>query len=124
MSTCTYIFLGFTCAYEVICCSLFTHSLYKECKDKNNYKLIQQTMRNEDEDSQEFDRMLKKIDNIGDEKETPILWSNKPLMSPNIEQEEMEEPVKYKYEKVDFNVKSSLETLYEDQSKEETLAQL
>ncbi len=124
MSTCTYVFLGITCAYELICCSLFTHSLYKECKGKNRYKMIQQTMNDDDEDSQEFDQMLKRIDNIGDEKETPILWNNKPLMSPNIQEEEIEEPVKYNYEKVDFNVRSSLETLYEDQSKEEASIEL
>tara|TARA_B000000437_G_C11610405_1_gene291109 strand:- start:113 stop:484 length:372 start_codon:yes stop_codon:yes gene_type:complete len=123
MSTCAYVFLGITCAYELTCCSLFGHSLYKECKGKNNYKIIQQTMNNNDEDSQEFDQMLKKIDNIGEEKETPILWTNKPLLSKN-DEEEIEEPVKYKYEKVNFNVRSSLETLYEDQSKEEDSIEL
>lgn len=122
MSTCPYVFLGITCAYELICCSLFSHSLYKECKDKNKYKIIQQTTNNSDEDSQEFDQMLKKIDNIGEGKETPILWTNKPLMGKN-DEEEIEEP-KYKYGKVNFNVRSSLETLYEDQSNEELSIQL
>jgi len=124
MSTCTYVFLGITCAYEAICCSLFTHSLYKECKDINRYKIIQRTMDNDDEDSQEFDRMLKRIDNTGEEKETPILWNNKPLLGENNEEEHIEEPKKYNYEKVNFNVRSSLETLYEDQSNEEASIQL
>jgi len=124
MSTCTYVFLGITCAYEAICCSLFTHSLYKECKDINRYKIIQRTMDNDDEDSQEFDRMLKRIDNTGEEKETPILWNNKPLLGENNEEEHIEEPKKYNYEKVNFNVRSSLETLYEDQSNEELSIQL
>ena len=119
MSTCTYVFLGVTCVYEVVCCSLFTHSLYKECKGINRYKMIQRTMDDDDEDSQEFDQMLKRIDNIGEEKENPILWSNKPLMGPNAEEQIKEEPIIYNYEKVNFNVKSSLETLYEAHSKEE-----
>ena len=123
MSTCAYVFFGITCAYELICCSLFTHSLCKECKDINRYKIIQRTMVDDDEDSQEFDQMLKRIDNTGEEKETPILWNNKPLLGENNE-EHIEEPKKYNYEKVNFNVRSSLETLYEDQSNEEASIQL
>jgi hypothetical protein len=115
MSTCAYIFLGFICTYEVICCSLFTHTLCKECKDKNRYKMIQRSYEdNNEEDSTEFDRMLKRIDYTGEEKDTSILWTDKPIMEHH--------PLKKKgenlIERIDFNCRSSLETLYEDQGKD------
>ncbi len=82
--TCGSILCAIISIYEITCCGLFVYSCKNNCK-KMTYKEVNQE---EDDEMEEADRML----NMGMQKE-----------------EEEETTIEYR----NFNIKSSLETLYE-----------
>ena len=81
--TCGSVLCAIISIYEITCCGLFAYSLKNNCK-KMRYEEINQ----EEDEMEEADRML----NMGMQKE-----------------EEEETTIEYR----NFNIKSSLETLYE-----------
>ena len=83
--TCASVLCAVISIYEITCCGLFAYSLKNNCK-KMTYEQVNQ----EEDEMEEADRML----NIGMQKE---------------DEEELEKTIEYR----NFNIKSSLETLYE-----------
>ncbi len=81
--TCGSVLCAIISIYEITCCGLFAYSLKNNCK-KMRYEEVNQ----EEDEMEEADRML----NMGMQKE-----------------EEEETTIEY----CNFNIKSSLETLYE-----------
>ncbi len=81
--TCGSVLCAIISIYEITCCGLFAYSLKNNCK-KMRYEEVNQ----EEDEMEEADRML----NMGMQKE-----------------EEEETTIEYR----NFNIKSSLETLYE-----------
>jgi len=115
--TCTYIFLGITGIYDVICCSLFSYNLHKECKNnKKKYKIIHRN--NMEEDATEFDTMLKTVDNGKGkadviEESKSIFWSNNKPFMPEETDEVIIHQEKAPKNIINYSIKSNLETLYE-----------
>ena len=83
--TCGSILCAVISVYELTCCGLFIYSCKNNCK-----KITYEEVNQEEDEMEEADRML----NMGMVKD---------------EEEELEKTIEYR----NFNIKSSLETLYE-----------